>query len=235
MKSDGSLDSLGFTAAPIAGVESIALATDPLLFPGSLYTGDSRGVDRRFNNGLEDGAFDSSIASALAVTVAADGSGSVYVGGTASIGVVRLSRFGSPDLSFDTGTGFDAEILSIVHADDIIGGDIYVGGWFTAYDDASAKGIVRLQPNGSPAVNFSIGAGFTNGPNDPDPLSQVYSLARATDGMDIYVGGGFASYNGVPSNGIARLNDDGSLDGDFAVEIAAEKGLCTNDTIQGLD
>ena len=217
LHSDGSLDSLGFGGAGVSDVESIALATDPLLLPGSLYTAGIRGVDRWNNGGIKGNNFNYLI-SALAVTVAADGSGSVYVGGTASIGVVRLSRFGSPDLSFDTGTGFDAEILSIVHADDIIGGDIYAGGWFTAYNGAPARGIVRLQPNGSPAVNFSIGAGFTNNPNDPDPLSQVYSLARATDGTDIYVGGGFAFYDGIRSNGIARLNDDGSLDGDFAVE-----------------
>jgi hypothetical protein len=217
LHSDGSLDSLGFGGADVSDVESIALATDPLLLPGSLYTAGIRGVDRWNNGGIKDNNFNYLI-SALVVAAAVDGSGSVYVGGTASIGVVRVNRFGSPDGSFDTGAGFDAGILSIVRADDIIGGDIYAGGWFTAYDGASAKGIVRLQPDGSPAVGFNIGNGFTNSSNDPDSFSQVYSLARATDGADIYVGGGFAFYDGIRSNGIARLNDDGSLDSEFAVK-----------------
>jgi hypothetical protein len=175
------------------------------------------------------------VAPTFTVTAADDGSGAIYVGGTASLGVARLNVLGFRDVDFDTniGTGFDADILSIVRADDMTG-DIYAGGRFTVLNGVSARGIVRLQPTGLPAV-FSIGEGFTNSPSDPDPLSQVYSLARASDGTDIYVGGGFAFYNGVPGNGIVRLNDNGSIDGNFAVEIAAEERLCTNDTIPGLD
>ena len=234
LHSDGSLDSVGFGGAGASGIESIALATDPLpLLSGYLYTGGIMVVDRWNNAGIKDPGFVSVIAPTFTVIAADDGSGAIYVGGTASLGVARVNVFGGNDGSFD-GSGFDADILSIVRADDMTV-DIYAGGRFTDYNGAPAKGIVRLQPSGSPVVGFSIGNGFTNSPNDSDSLSQVYSLARASDGMDIYVGGGFAFYDGVPSNGIVRLNDDGSLDSDFAVEIAAEKRLCTNDTIPGLD
>ena len=238
LKSDGTLDSGGAGASDI---ESIALATDPLpLFSGYLYTGGIMVVDRWDNLVIKDTNFTSVVAPTFTVIAADDGSGAIYVGSTASIGVARLNLSGGNDGSFD-GAGFDAETLSIVRAEDVTV-DIYAGGRFTVYKGASARGIVRLQSTGSPAAGFSIGNGFTNSSNDPDPFSQVYSLARATDDTpdiddttDIYVGGGFAYYDGVPSNGIARLNDDGSLDSDFAVEIAAEKGLCTNDTIPGLD
>ena len=238
LNSSGSLDSPAFTAAPIADVEGIALAVDGF-FPGNLYTAGisgSSGVDRWNNSGGKDPNFTSPVTPVITVTAAADGLGTIYVGGTASVGVVRVNVGGSSDGIFGTniGTGFDADILSIVRADDMTF-DIYAGGRFTTFNDASARGIVRLQPSGLPAVGFSIGGGFTNSSNDPDPFSQVYSLARASDGTDIYVGGGFAFYDGIRSNGIARLNESGSLDGDFAVEIAAEKRLCTNDTIPGLD
>jgi len=119
--------------------------------------------------------------------------------------------------------------MSIVRADDGTG-DIYAGGLFTTYDGASANGIARLLPDGSPAVNFSIGDGFGNRPNDPYPTNYVFSLARATDGTtDIYVGGGFIFYQGNPSNGIVRLNSDGSLDTGFAVRIPVEGGTCSNE------
>ena len=235
LNSNGSLDSPAFTAAPIAGVEGIALETDNLDV-GSIYTGGTSGVERWGNTGIRDSSFNNPIGKTFTVTAAADGLGAIYVGGTASTGIVRLNRDGTTDGNFDMaiGSGFDSETLTIVRADDMTG-DIYAGGRFTVFNDVSAKGIVRLKSTGAKA-DFSIGGGFTNSSNDPDPLSQVFSLARATDGTtDIYVGGGFAYYGGVPSNGIARLNDDGSLDSDFAVEIAAEKGLCTNDTILGLD
>lgn len=220
LNSDGSLDSPAFTAATIAVVEGIALAADGL-YPDNLYSAGisgASGVARWSETGIRDNSFKPPISRALTVTAAMDGSGAIYVGGTDLIGVVRLNRFGSSDGSFVTGAGFNADVLSIVHADDIIGGDIYASGRFTAYDGESAKGIVRLQSNGSPAIGFSIGNGFTNSSNDPDPLSQVYSLARSTDGADIYVGGGFEFYDGVPSNGIVRLNANGSLDSEFAVE-----------------
>jgi hypothetical protein len=236
LDSDGSLDSLGFTAAPIAVVEGIALAADGL-YPDNLYSAGisgTSGVARWSETGIRDNSFKPPISRALTVTAAADTSGAIYVGSTASIGVVRVNRFGSPDGSFITGAGFNSDVLSIVRADDGTK-DIYAGGRFTVYDGASAKGIVRLKSTGLPADGFSTGDGFTNSSNDPDPLSQVYSLARAPDGTDIYVGGGFAFYNGIRSNGIVRLNDNGSVDSNFAVEIAAEKGLCHNDTILSLD
>ena len=230
LTSNGSLDNVGFSAAGASSIESVALATD-VPFLGYIYSGGRSGgrsgVARWNNSGTEDVTFNPPIGIGLRVTPAADATGDVYVGAT---GVVRLNSGGTVDGSFDTGSGFNYEVLSIVRADDGTG-DIYAGGLFTTYDGASAKGIVRLQPTGLPAINFSIGDGFTNNPNDPHPESQVSSLARATDGTtDIYVGGGFVSYKGVPSNGIVRLNSDGSLDTGFAVRIPVEGGTCSNES-----
>jgi hypothetical protein len=234
LTSNGSLDNVGFTAAGASTIESVALATDAP-FLGYIYSGGSGGVARWNNSGTKDVTFNPPIGRVFSVTPAADATDAIYVGGTAATGVVRLNSNGTVDGSFDNGTGFNAETLSIVRAGDMTG-DIYAGGWFTSYDGGSANGIIRLNSNGSREVNFLVGNGFTNSPNDPFPFSMVFSLARATDGStDIYVGGGFAFYDGARSNGIVRLNDNGSLDTGFAVQIAAERGLCTNDTILGLD
>ena len=235
LHSDGSLDSVGFTAAPVSSIESVALAVDAL-FLGDIYSAGGTGVDRWGNSGIRDGSFNPPIASAFTVTPAADSSNAIFVSGSAATGIVRVNGDGSINGGFDIGSGFDSDVLSVIRADDMTG-DIYAGGRFTTYDGGSANGIVRLNGvDGSRNVNFLIGNGFTNAPDDPSPLSTVSTLARATDGStDVYVGGGFAFYNGTLSNGIVRLNDDGSLDTRFAVEIDVDGGLCTNETILGLD
>ncbi len=88
-------------------------------------------------------------------------------------------------------------------------GDLYVGGRFTTYNGQYGPSLVRLNSDGTVDAAFSIGAGF-----DGD----VYALAAATDGSgDVYVGGWFSTFDGNASSGIARLNDDGSLDSGFVV------------------
>jgi uncharacterized delta-60 repeat protein len=234
LNSDGLLDNVFASSA--SGIESVALATDAP-FLGYIYSG-GRGyvnvsVARWNNSGTKDGTFNPSIGGNIfSITPAADASGAIYVGGNYLS--VRLNSNGTTDGSFDTGTGFDAQVMSIVRADDMTG-DIYWGGWFTTYDGTDSNGIVRLNDDGSRDVNFMIGSGFEyNTPftePDPRPYSDVASIARATDGAtDVYVGGGFTHYNGVASNGIARLNSDGSLDTGFAVRISSGDRICSNQT-----
>jgi len=240
LTSNGSLDNVGFPAAGAAGIESVALATDAP-FLGYIYSGGRvDGVLRWNNSGTKDVTFNATGGGPYSVTPAADATGAVYVGGSNASnngGILRLNEDGSLDGSFDNGIGFDAEpgmiVWSIVRADDMTG-NIYAGGWFTTYDGTDSNGIVRLNDDGSRDVNFMIGSGFEyNHPNDPWPYSWVNSIARATDGTtDVYVGGGFTHYNGVASNGIARLNSDGSLDTGFAVRISSEGGICSNQTVR---
>ncbi len=88
-----------------------------------------------------------------------------------------------------------------------------------------------MNDDGSREANFIIGSGFTD-PDDPSPLNKVASVACATDGTtDVYVGGGFSRYDGDDSNGVTRLNDDGSLDTGFEVEISVDGRSCNNDSI----
>jgi Domain of unknown function (DUF5122) beta-propeller len=148
----------------------------------------------------------------LSITLAADGSGDVYVGGdfttydgAQAIRIVRLNADGTIDPSFATGVGFNGSVRSIVPAG-TQGGAIYVGGDFTTYNGIQRFRMMRITANGSLDQAFVAGAGtgFDN---------TVHVIAPAGDGSgDIYVGGAFINYNGIPVNRIVRLNADGTVD-----------------------
>ena len=148
------------------------------------------------------------------VVPATDGSGDLYVGGafTSYKGVtannfVRLNADGTVDPSFVTGTGFDNTVYTIVPADDG-SGDLYVGGAFTNYNGAVANDLVRLNSNGVIDLFFATGTGFNN---------TVFHAAPVGDGSgDVYVGGAFTTYNGMPANQVVRLNQNGTIDGVFS-------------------
>jgi len=228
---DGTLDS-DFNSAGGLYMNSIALATDAV-FSGYIYTGGIGFVRRRDSYGLFDSNFKPPISGAFAVTVAEDPVGTIYVGWPSTLGIVRLNSGGSVDSGFSMGSGFDSDVHTITRADDMTG-DIYAGGWFTTYDDDPANGIVKLHKDGSRDLNFITGSGFEPGPKDSSAPPGVESVALAADTSgDIYVGGGFSFYDGVPGNGIVRLNNDGSRDTGFAVNISSNVGPCTNANYPG--
>ena len=148
-----------------------------------------------------------------AIALARDGSGDIYVGGDfsaynsmASNKIIRLNNNGSADTAFAVGTGFYGSVNVIAPAG--VSGDIYVGGNFTTYNGAIRNNIIRLNDNGSADTDFVIGTGF-GGP--------VKAIALADVSEDIYVGGGFTTYNNASSNRIIRLNDNGSADTAFVI------------------
>ncbi len=155
--------------------------------------------------------------SAQAVALATDGTGDLYVGGefisgsgttSTSSHLVRFNSDGTVDSNFDVGTGFDSMVRSIAPANDG-SGDIYVGGDFTSYDGATSAYIIRLNSDGTVDTGFDVGTGFNN---------SVYTIAPALDNSgDVYVGGDFTSYDGTTINYTIRLNNDGTMDADFAV------------------
>jgi Domain of unknown function (DUF5122) beta-propeller len=153
----------------------------------------------------------------LSITLAADGSGDVYVGGdfttydgAQAIRIVRLNADGTIDPSFATGVGFNGSVRSIVPVG-TQGGAIYVGGDFTTYNGIPRFRMMRITANGSLDQAFVAGAGtgFDN---------TVHVIAPAGDGTgDIYVGGAFTDYNGITVKSLVRLNADGTVDPAFAI------------------
>ncbi|MBI2901371.1 MAG: delta-60 repeat domain-containing protein, partial [Planctomycetes bacterium] len=81
---------------------------------------------------------------------------------------------------------------------------------FSSYNGTSCGNIIRLNANGSVDPAFDAGTGFNN---------TVYAIAPAAGGGtgDIYVGGYFSSYQGLPHKGVIRLKPDGSPDPGFDI------------------
>ena len=228
LRSDGLLDDVGFTAAPVADVEGIAL------IPGYIYSGGTTRIGTTRTAALWDtlGTLITDFTPAVAeiYAVARTMNGDLYAGGNSTTGVVRLDLLTGNNVgSFDS-KNFDSSIQTIVRVSSS-SDDIYVGGGFSTYDNLSANSIIRLAGDGSRRDTFVIGDGFTDNANNPASTGLVEAIARAEDGTtDIYVGGRFAYYDGSRSNGIARLNASGSLDQDFDIDISVAGEPCVNDT-----
>ena len=149
----------------------------------------------------------------LSISLSADGSKDVYVGGdfTTYNGaqanrISRLNADGTLDQAFMGASGFDASVRWIAPAASQ-SPNIYVGGDFTTYNGVPRARIVRLNGNGTLDAAFTIGTGFDN---------TVNVIVPAEDGTGaLYVGGAFSTYNGRPVNRLVRLNSDGSVDAGF--------------------
>ncbi|WP_345236071.1 T9SS type A sorting domain-containing protein [Hymenobacter saemangeumensis] len=84
-------------------------------------------------------------------------------------------------------------------------GKVLTAGSFDFANGTLAGKIQRLNADGSTDASFTSGAG-ANG--------FIAALALQADGK-IIIGGGFAAYNGVPMQNVARLNANGTLDPTF--------------------
>ena len=84
-------------------------------------------------------------------------------------------------------------------------GGVYLAGDFTGVHGVARNGIARLYPDGEVDTRFNPGAG---------PDSDVSAIAVQPDGR-VLLAGSFTSISGVPRAGLARLNEDGSLDTSF--------------------
>jgi uncharacterized delta-60 repeat protein len=106
---------------------------------------------------------------------------------------------GSLDPTFNAGTNIGAILSVAVQLD----GKILIGGEpTTGRDDIT---FARLLPDGSADPGFHTGAGV-NG--------FVRRIVVQDDGR-ILIAGGFTSYDGIASPGVARLNTDGTFDASF--------------------
>lgn len=165
---------------------------------GSLYSGFT-------NLGFALGVFPT------AVEVLSNGKSyvnSTTYGGVSTNGLVRLNANGTRDTSFSgltqmSGIPWDIEIQSDEK--------IIIGGNFTSVNSTSRRGICRLNTNGSLDTSFGGVSGFTRSNGQPAELRDV---AIQSDGKILCVGD-FDSYSGVSSNGICRLNSDGTKDNTF--------------------
>lgn len=167
---------------------------------------------------------------------AQDGSNDIFVTTGFPSGIVRLNSDGTVDFGFSTGTGFqNFGLVTIASATDGTGA-VFAGGDFHLYNGDFNQDIARLNNDGSKDFNFITGSGFQD-PRPPTPgfsgfPTEVTFIAPAADGTtDVFVGGDFTNYNGTTLNGLARLNDDGSLDSNFSVRLYFRGSVCSNNSL----
>jgi uncharacterized delta-60 repeat protein len=144
--------------------------------------------------------------------VAVQPNGQILIGGwlTAFNGVAkrylaRLQNDGTLDNSFNAGAGPDEPILSILP---LSNGKTLVGGSFAYYNGENRRAIVRLNVNGS--LDFGFNAAFAGN-------SSVDEIVTQEDGK-LLVSGSF-------TNRIARLNENGTVDGTFQPGAGFNMGL----------
>lgn len=200
---DGSLDP---TFAPDANNTVAALCLDPdgkVLVGGAFTTinGVARNrIARLHADGTLDTSFDPGDGAdgITRMIQRAAGGGYIVAGeftaydGEAGAGIVRIQSDGSRDATFDTGTGTDEKVMSVIQEPD---GRYLITGMFTSYDGTPRGRIARLSANGSLDTDFDPGSGADG----------FISGAALDDAGQVLISGRFLSYDGTPVNGVARL------------------------------
>lgn len=197
-------------------VRRIYQQTDGKILVGgifNLFQGQNRFRLMRINtNGSPDDDFEKGTGlndSVYKINLQSDGK-IIAIGSFTSYGIQsqnRLIRFNSDgihDSTFNIGSGFNNEPLSICTQLD---GKILIGGLFTTYQGQPQNRLIRLNSDGSLDNSFNVGSGFNN---------SVEYVKLQSDGK-IIVGGFFTTYQGVSQNNLIRLNSDGTIDGSFNI------------------
>ena len=192
------------------------------------------------------GSVDTTLNSATAFNdavyaLALQSDGKLIAGGDFTIanGIVRnrLARLlpnGTLDLKFSsTVDGTENSVRTLAIQSD---GRILIGGLFTNLNGINRRYFGRLNFDGSLDETFNPGSGADN---------PVYAIAETFVGpvtnagnRRIIIGGSFASVNGTTLNGIAQLNNSGSVDTTFNppganATVYALAVYSTNDPVNG--
>jgi uncharacterized delta-60 repeat protein len=143
------------------------------------------------------------------VCLALQPDGKILVGGDS---LVRVNPDGSLDPSFKVNVGRPGIRALTLQPD----GKVLIGGWFTSVNGVALTALARLNSDGS------LDTEFVSHLQPAD--SGVNGIAFQPDG-EIFIGGEFASVNGLSRANIARLNPDGSPDS-FVVELDGDVVGC---------
>ena len=208
---DGSLDTsyVANLNAQCCRAFSLALQPDGQLLVGGDFTDSAAGV-----NGLArvdvNGQLDSSIQTptgnfGIVEAIAVQADGQILFGANQ---LLRLNITGELDVDLDPQNGPDANIDAVswqTPADSLIGGD------FTNYNGTAQNRIARLTSSGALDGDFMIG----DGAND--------LIRQLTIGLDqsVLVGGSFSQFDGQPTDALAHLAANGSLNSTFMPDFAS--------------
>lgn len=127
--------------------------------------------------------------------------------------IARLNSGGTPDTSFDPGTGTNNTVDCLAVQPD---GKILAGGLFTAAHAQGASYLCRWNTDGTLDPGFATGL----------VTGEVLGIAVQPDGKIIAVGS-FSTVNGTSQSRITRLNSDGTLDPTFSQQTSANGQINT--------
>lgn len=211
LNSDGTLDTT-FNSSNAAnnGVYAIEMIGNSLLVGGNFTSYGTAQVNRFVKLDL-DGNLDTTFnagntgANSSITDIADNLDGTFFISGSFNIynGVIRnycarILADGTPDATYNLGTGADGNVSSIVLQPD---NKIIIGGEFTSFNGTVKSKIARLNTDGTLDTSFNAGGAGANG--------TISSIALQNDGK-IIVGGTFTKYNGNTITNLVRLNSDGS-------------------------
>jgi uncharacterized delta-60 repeat protein len=208
-------------------VKAIAMQKDGKILIGgdfgSVNGATHNGLARLNSNGSLDTSFDplltgdtTSGAFSIVSAIIVQPDGRIVVGGyfssisgTALHGIARLNSNGSVDPAFHASGVKIGNLEGVVFTLALQGdGKIIVGGDFATINGTQRKSnLARLNSNGTLDTPFNPDLG---------PFSAFsHAIAVQPDGKIVVGGAGFGVQSSDRSNGIARLNADGSLDKNF--------------------
>ncbi|MFC6245231.1 T9SS sorting signal type C domain-containing protein [Flavobacterium psychroterrae] len=169
-------------------------------------------IARILPNGALDTSFNTGSGAALNITDVAISSDNkilisgnfISFNGATTSKIARLLPDGSIDTSFNSGSGFNEDVNSMILQPN---GKIILGGKFTDYNGISANRIIRLNEDATIDQSFLSGSGLNT--------DAVQVIKTDTFG-NIMVGGSFKGlYNGSEVNRMFLLNSNGTLKPNF--------------------
>ena len=222
LNSDGSIDSLfNVGIGTNSNIYAIAIQQDgKILIAGDFqsYNGYASKNIARLHS---DGSFDTTFQIGTSInnnnysfikSISIQSDGKIVIGGQfnwynniSMNHLARLNSDGSLDNTFNIGSGCGSSVFMTEIQND---GKILISGYFFDYNGTAVNRFARLNSDGSLDLLFQSSPGVESG--------FVYDAKVQTDGK-ILIGGSFATYSGIASKNIARLNTDGSLDNSFIV------------------
>ena len=121
----------------------------------------------------------------------------------------RLNMDGSKDISFKVGSGTDRTVKAITP---LANGQILIGGDFSTYRNVYAKGIARLNANGTLDRSFNSGTGISINSNIGYPDIKTINIDKAGN---YFISGHFNVYNHIGAGCMLLLNTNGTIKHSF--------------------
>lgn len=227
--SSWSTNSITASTTYVVGINGISNYGDSLELGGTLYKNTTI-------SGTKDGTYDytyptSSFPECFNLSIDHTGNYIYFASlpGTSSIdggtekGMLKVNLFTNEiDNSFNAGgigisgsinAGASASIRSITV--DPITGKLYLAGSFTAYNNTSRRGLVRLNADGTLDESFNVGSGFSGFQQVNFTTTAVWGCFIDDNGK-IFAFGSFSNYSGSSCAGTIRINDNGTVDTSYA-------------------